>query len=133
MCRIAPPSVLRWWGKVSNRAYPEIGFVKISNRGMTSCHARQENLKAYLDRELPHVRHIAMWWHLLHCANCREALKAMTEIGRRLTVGETDALDPVLRARILSSMTYTDSPREERATGRHRRLWHPLLVGGATA
>lgn len=109
------------------------GMGKHSDSIMMNCQARQEELKAYLDGELPRVQRIAMWWHLLSCAECREARKAMTEISRRLAAGETNTLDPTLRARILASVTYTERPTGWAVPSRRRRLWNPLLLGGATA
>lgn len=103
---------------------------------MKSCGTRQADLKAYLDGELPLLERPAMWWHLDHCAKCREAKTAMTEITRRVGDIDGDMLPAALRARILSSVSYSDNLAAGPVPGpvRKHRVRPPLLlVGGATA
>ncbi|HLJ56050.1 MAG TPA: zf-HC2 domain-containing protein [Chthonomonadaceae bacterium] len=101
---------------------------------MKSCGEQQANIKAYIDGELPLWERTAVWWHLLRCPRCREARNTMTEIGRRLAADDAPALDPALRARILSSVTYTDAGAARRMSAAPRRPGFPLLLlGGATA
>ena len=101
---------------------------------MKNCRERQANLKAYVDGEAPVPDRLAMWWHLLRCVTCREARMAMTEISRRLSSVEREALDPALRARILSSVTYTDKREAPALRPKYRGVGYPiLLLGGATA
>jgi hypothetical protein len=100
---------------------------------MKDCETRQQDLKACLDGELPPLRRMALRWHLLRCARCREERDAMREISQSLKMGEGDALDPALRARILSSVTYAvnEAPPPER---KHRRRSSPVLfLWGAAA
>ena len=71
--------------------------------------------------------------HLMRCAKCREASSAMTEISRRLSPGQPEALDPALRSRILSSVKYTDSGQPLAVTANFRKRGYPaLLLGGAS-
>lgn len=71
--------------------------------------------------------------HLMRCAKCREAGSAMTEISRRLSPGQPEALDPALRSRILSSVKYTESGQPLAVTSNFRKRGYPaLLLGGAS-
>ena len=120
-------------GEVANGEYalPVRDSVLVN---MEICNSIQEHLKAYLDGELPLRQRVSVGWHLLRCPDCREARKTMTEISSRISIGESNGLDPALRARILSSVSYadggTEQPRRPRAFEGGRRL---LLLGGATA
>ena len=100
---------------------------------MNNCREKQASLKAYLDGELPITERFTMRVHLMRCAKCREASSAMTELSRRLSPGEPEALDPALRSRILASVTYTDSGQPLDVTSNFRKRGYPALVlGGAS-
>jgi len=57
----------------------------------------------------------------------------MTEISRRLSAGESDGLDPTLRSRILSSVTYTDAQADRLPQPGNRRMPPLMAVSGAAA
>ena len=85
----------------------------------------QDDLKAYLDKELPLFRRLAVREHLTRCASCREEITQMTQMTTELRKAEADLpLDSALRARILGS-AFTDvqgpvfnAPRARRAQDR---------------
>lgn len=57
----------------------------------------------------------------------------MSEIGRRLASTDSvksDTLDPALRARILSSVSYTEGAAAPAPRPRHTGLGHPLMLAG---
>ena len=51
---------------------------------MKDCDALREDLKAYLDGELPLLRRLAAGRHLARCAACREELAMTRRIGNEL-------------------------------------------------
>jgi anti-sigma factor RsiW len=91
--------------------------------------ARQPDLKAFLDNELPPWRRLAVRLHLARCASCREEMQAMQQTGNELR-GQTtiDPLDPGLRSRILA--TVREMTPEPAAPAHPRR---PVLMWGGAA
>ena len=70
-----------------------------------SCHAINNDLKAFLDGELSPVRRFAVQFHLRQCALCRAEVETMTQISRDLQTSETPSiLAPELRQRILQNL-----------------------------
>jgi len=62
----------------------------------------EDDLKAYIDGELPWLRSLAVRRHLTRCASCQEEMTTMTQIAEDLRASETeDALPADLRAKIL--------------------------------
>ena len=50
----------------------------------------QDDLKAYLDKELPLFRRLAVREHLTRCASCREEITQMTQMTTELRKAEAD-------------------------------------------
>lgn len=100
---------------------------------MSTCETIQENLKAYMDGELPVVSRLNVRWHLAHCAACREEIEAMEQIGNELRAADEGGLEPALRAKILSG--FPDAPPEMPETAAKRSKWRskPMLAFGAVA
>lgn len=77
---------------------------------MKGCDALRDDLKAYLDGELPLARRLAVRRHLARCAACREEIAMGKRIGNELRAAETvpgisaHGLPPALRARILADV-----------------------------
>ncbi|WP_309717614.1 zf-HC2 domain-containing protein, partial [Armatimonas sp.] len=73
----------------------------------------QEDLKAYLDSELPPVRHAAVAKHLLSCPACQSELAALRLLSTQLTeaLPAPAPLSDALRARILATLPETPQPR----------------------
>src|SRR5579862_8569228 len=70
---------------------------------MNRCEPIKNELKAYLDRELPFTLRQQVWWHLRRCAACREELSAMEQISKDLSVDAPKPLEPSLRDKILAA------------------------------
>lgn len=73
------------------------------------CPSWQDDLKAFVDGELPLVRRVTLQRHLSGCAACRAEMEAMQRIGQSLRQAEgadatASVLDPALRSRILAAM-----------------------------
>lgn len=100
---------------------------------MKDCETRQQDLKAYLDGELPPGQRIALRWHLMRCARCREERDAMMDISQSFKTGGSDTLDPALRDRILSSVTYSEAEPETPRRQPRRRTSPLMFVWGAAA
>lgn len=65
----------------------------------------QNDLKAYLDGELPLLRRWKVQFHLRQCSTCREEVQTMTQISHDLQADEsTKSLSPQLRERILENL-----------------------------
>ena len=73
----------------------------------------QEDLKAYLDSELPPVRHAAVAKHLLSCPACQSEVAALRLLSAQLTdaLPAPAPLSDALRARILATLPETPQPR----------------------
>src|SRR5690242_13899491 len=71
---------------------------------MRDCTPYQEDLRAYLDGELPPVRRVAMRLHLARCASCREEMTQMEQLSNDLRAGDAASLEPGLRAKILAGL-----------------------------
>src|SRR5262245_52712996 len=68
---------------------------------MTDCNALRDELKAYVDGELPAARHAAIRIHLARCADCREERATMEQISHELRIGDSGELTAELRGKIL--------------------------------
>lgn len=96
-------------------------------------HHPHDDLKAFLDHELPLSRRLVVRIHLARCAACRQETIAMTQITEDVRADETkdeakndaattdatsrtDALAPDLRARILTGIDEI-KPADQEATG----------------
>src|SRR5687767_11820382 len=70
---------------------------------MTRCESISEELKAYLDGEVPLDRRVAIRLHLARCATCREEITAMESISRDLIADESNGFDAALRERLVAA------------------------------
>jgi hypothetical protein len=94
---------------------------------MTQRHPYEDDLKAYIDGELSLLRRIAVVRHLARCASCRMEIAQMSQITEELRRETHEALDPALRAKILSDLgVHSESP----VRAPKKRL-PPLLIGAA--
>ncbi|MBB6053795.1 zf-HC2 domain-containing protein [Armatimonas rosea] len=75
--------------------------------------ALQEDLKAYLDGELPTARRVAVERHLTDCAACQSELEGLRLLSTTLVEALPAAapLPDALRARILASLPESAAPR----------------------
>ena len=55
-----------------------------------NCKNYEEDLKAYIDGELPKLRSFAVRRHLTQCASCREEIITMTQIAEELRSIESE-------------------------------------------
>lgn len=99
----------------------------------TRCTALHDDLMAYRDDELSPVRRLAVRWHLLRCAACREELNFMKTVSDELRASEPPGIDPDLRAKLLENIP--DSALSNGAARKppaiHRRPIWPALLGSA--
>ena len=99
---------------------------------MTRCETIAEELKAYLDGEVPLDRRVAIRLHLARCPSCREEITAMEGISRDLMADEPNGFDAALRNRLLDSAPMTaDSDSELEAPPLWKR--RPIQVWAAAA
>jgi Flp pilus assembly pilin Flp len=85
---------------------------------LAGCAAWSEDLKAYLDDELPTARRRTIEEHLKSCDACRKELRIMEQIQEELRADEgarTATLDPALKARILENADVPVSPPDQPA------------------
>lgn len=110
---------------------------------MKPCETIREDLKAYLDGELPFARRGVLRLHLLRCAACREEKHAMEQLGNEIRAGETGGLDTALRAKLIAGIpgdlpeapAEASTPRFRLPQLRLRPEWkrRPMLLWGAAA
>jgi len=98
---------------------------------MTRCEAFQQDLKAYLDGELPRFRRLAVQRHLARCEACREESHRMKRMAEELRAPGIDPLEPALRAKILATLRETAATAPAPAPSPRRRI--PLVWVAATA
>jgi anti-sigma factor RsiW len=103
---------------------------------MRDCTPYQEDLRAYLDGELPPARRMAVRLHLARCAACREEINTMEQIGNDLRAGDAASLDPGLRAKILAGLdeaapASSEIPAEPKPVPKWRR--RPVMIWGTAA
>jgi hypothetical protein len=70
------------------------------------CHNIQDDLKAFIDKELAWPRALSVRFHLLSCETCRKEVSAMQKVSEELRQTESDVrvLDTGLRDKILSQV-----------------------------
>jgi anti-sigma factor RsiW len=70
------------------------------------CQSVQDDLKAFIDRELAGPRALSVRCHLLGCETCRKEVSAMQNVTQELREGESDVrvLDAGLRDKIMASV-----------------------------
>ncbi len=71
---------------------------------MIRCDRCRENLKAYIDGELPLTARAAAAYHLLRCGDCRREKHAMTDLSNTLKASDAGTLDDALKMKILGAM-----------------------------
>src|SRR5438105_162927 len=74
---------------------------------MNRCDAMMDELKAYVDGELPPRRRAAIGLHLARCRGCREEAQAMEMVTVDLRAGESGGMTPELRRLLLSAAPVT--------------------------
>jgi hypothetical protein len=70
---------------------------------MNRCDLIRDELKAYLDGQLPFMQRQQVRHHLKGCAACRKELSAMEQTGNQLKLDAPTPLEASLRAKILSA------------------------------
>jgi anti-sigma factor RsiW len=70
------------------------------------CHSIQDDLKAFIDKELAWPRALSVRFHLLGCEACRKEVSTMQKVTQELREGEGDVrvLDTGLRNKIMASV-----------------------------
>jgi anti-sigma factor RsiW len=66
--------------------------------------AFEDDLKAFLDGELPWLRQVQVRLHLSRCAHCAQELKTMQTVSEELQTEATAPLEADLRAKILQNL-----------------------------
>ncbi len=74
---------------------------------MNRCETLQNDLKAYVDGQLPLPQRLAVRWHVGQCAACRAEINAMEQIGKDLRANDPNQWTPDLRAKILAGVSET--------------------------
>jgi len=100
-----------------------------------NCENYEEDLKAYIDGELPKLRSWAIRRHLTQCASCREESLTMTQIAEDLRSTESEEVLPAaLREKILGDRPpapilggQSGGPA---GTDRHSSRKRPILAWG---
>ena len=90
-------------------------------------------LSAYRDHELPAAQFRALWGHLYHCADCREEMAQLEQIGTALRELPTPAMPADLPFRVRMRLSQERSLQEK--PGWRWRLatqWGHLAFPGAT-
>lgn len=100
---------------------------------MSDCASIRDDLKAYMDGELPLLRRAAVRLHLARCKGCRKELAVLRRISEELRGQETGELNPAVRYRILAEAVEIAAQREPvRSAAAGRRL-RPLPAWSAAA
>ena len=71
---------------------------------MNRCDTLRDNLKAYLDGELPVTERLALRLHLSRCPACRKEAELMEHISNELHEGDAGILEAGLRNRLLGNL-----------------------------
>src|SRR5579859_2315643 len=100
---------------------------------MNRCEWIREELKAYLDGQLPWLQRQRVRRHLKGCAACRKELSAMEQISKQLQADAPKPLEASLRAKILAAAAGL-GPKPGAATGPSPK-WRrkPVLAWGVVA
>src|SRR5437016_12886910 len=88
------------------------------NTQMKTCESYVDELKAYVDGELPMARKLSVRSHVAKCPACREEVTAMEQMGNELRMGDAGGLDTALKAKIMDGI-----PEAEANTAPRR--WRP--------
>jgi anti-sigma factor RsiW len=80
---------------------------------MSNCETVREDLKAYLDGQLPLLRKSEVALHLAGCAACRQEAEALRQIGGSIHAIDNEPLDIDVRARILERVRNAEEEGEE--------------------
>jgi Flp pilus assembly pilin Flp len=79
---------------------------------LTPCDRFDDDLKPYLDGELPFARSLQVRVHLARCPQCQEELKLMQTIENEVKNEELAPLETSLRAKILQNAPVESAPWE---------------------
>src|SRR5258708_26573976 len=100
---------------------------------MNRCEDRFEELKAFVDGELPILRRAAIRAHVSHCPACREEVKVMEQMSNELKAGDIAALPADLRDRLISVAPEGAAADSEPETPLWRRRPMQVWTGVAAA
>ncbi len=100
---------------------------------MIPCELIQDELKAYLDGQLPFMMRQRVRWHLRRCAACREELSAMEQISNRLRADRPTPIEPSLRAKILAAASKLGPLAQDASSPPTKWRRKPILIWAATA
>ena len=100
---------------------------------MRDCASIRDDLKAYVDGELPLVRRVVVRVHLARCAGCRKEAAALVRIAEELRARDAGELGAALRYRILADAVETASQRRPQPVAPSPRRLRPLPAWSAAA
>src|SRR5436190_14221553 len=100
---------------------------------MNRCEDLLDELKAFVDGELPIFRRAAIRAHVSHCPACREEVKVMEQMSSELKAGDIAALPADLRDRLISAAPEGAAAEGEPETPLWRRRPMQIWAGGAAA
>jgi anti-sigma factor RsiW len=101
---------------------------------MNDCSLLRDDLKAYLDGELPYLRRWAVRRHLSSCESCRQEAQAIENIGKQLRNVPMEEFPAALRSRILANLPDAPTaPALARPTASPRWRPQPMVTWGAAA
>jgi anti-sigma factor RsiW len=95
---------------------------------MAACEPIRNDLKAFLDRELPLPERVRVRLHLARCASCREEIRSMNRISNALRSSGSTEMEGKLRSKLVGLIP-TDA-REAAAPGNRKR---PLMIAWGVA
>src|SRR5262249_16757150 len=99
---------------------------------MSRCEMLAEDLKAFVDGELPLVRRAAIGAHISHCPACREEVEVMERMSNELKAGDVAALPADLRDRLIAAAPEDAVGSEEPEIPLWRRRPMQIWAGAAT-
>ena len=100
---------------------------------MNRCETIQNELKAYLDGQLPFLQRQQVRRHLKRCVACREELSAMEQTGNQLKVDAPTPLEASLRAKILAAAGSVGPKPGERPKAPSKWRRKPMMVWAVAA
>jgi predicted anti-sigma-YlaC factor YlaD len=100
---------------------------------MNRCEVHLDELKAFVDGELPVLRRAAVRAHVSQCPACREEVKVMEQMSSELKAGDVAALPADLRDRLISAAPEGAVADAEPETPLWRRRPMQIWAGVAVA
>src|SRR5690349_19539059 len=93
----------RWTSRLCLGRLPRRGPARRGGSEMNRCEVLVDELKAFVDGELPLLRRTAIRAHISHCPACREEVELMEQMSNELRAGDVAALPSDLRDRLISA------------------------------